>query len=148
MLVTVEELGKTSLYPEIIQKITRGDTEAAALQILAAESLVRSYMSKYNVTAIFGTETEAPTFTGPDVELIKKIIKIIAAYYLVRLSNPNVNIELYRADYEDALEWLKELQAGNVNPTLPYQPDDPDTPEDESAGDVFFDSLPKQNNFF
>lgn len=148
MLVTIQELGKTSLYPEIIDKITRGDNEAAELQILAAESLVRSYMSRYDTGAIFGTASEPPTFNGAEVELIKKTVKIIASYYLVRMANPNVNIELFRADYEDALSWLKELQAGNVNPELPYRPDDPDTEIDESAGDVYWNSNFKRIQHF
>lgn len=148
MLVTIEELGKTSLYPEIIQKITRSSNEAGELQILAAESLVRSYMSKYDLKAIFGDAETEPTFKGADVELIKKVIKIIASYYLVRLANPNVNIELYRADYEDAIDWLKELQNGKVNPDLPYKQDDPDTPDDEGLSDVSWKSNPQRNNFF
>ncbi|MDR1199047.1 MAG: DUF1320 domain-containing protein [Prevotellaceae bacterium] len=147
MLVTIEELGKTSLYPETIQRITRNDNEAAELQILAAESLVRSYMSKYDCSAIFGTAETQPAFNGSDVELIKKIVKIIASYYLVRLSNPNVKIELFRADYEDALDWLKDLQAGNVNPDLPYRPDD-ESQDGGANSDVYWNSLPKQNNFF
>jgi hypothetical protein len=148
MLVTIEELGKTSLYPEIINKITRNNQESAELQILAGESLVRSYMSRYDLDAIFGTSEHEPTFTGSDVNLIKKVVKIIASYYLVRLANPNVNIELYRADYEDAIDWLKDLQAGSVNPDLPYKPDNPDTPEDESAGDVWWQSnIKRKQNF-
>ncbi|MDR3286886.1 MAG: DUF1320 domain-containing protein [Prevotellaceae bacterium] len=147
MLVTIEELGKTSLYPEIIQKITRGNNEDAELQILAAESLVRSYMSKYDLDAIFGTTETQPTFKGSDVNLIKKIVKIITSYYLVRMANPNVNIELFRADYEDALDWLKDLQAGNVNPDLPYESDNSES-SDSKNSDVYFNSLPKQNNFF
>lgn len=148
MLVTIEELGQTSLYPEIIQKITRGSEAAAEMQILSAESLVRSYMSKYDTAAIFGTADTDPTFTGGDVELIKKMVKIIASYYLVRLANPNVQLELYRADYEDAVTWLKELQRGDVNPDLPYKPDNPDTPENESATDVSWSSNVKRINSF
>ncbi|MDR2472156.1 MAG: hypothetical protein LBD53_01150 [Tannerella sp.] len=148
MLVTIQELGKTSLYPETISKITRGDDEAAELQILAAESLVRSYMSRYDTAAIFGTATEPPTYNGTEVELIKKTVKIIASYYLVRMANPNVNIELFRADYEDALTWLKDLQAGNVNPDLPYRIDDPDTEIDESLGDVYWNSNIKRTQHF
>lgn len=148
MIVTVEDLGKTSLYPEIIQRITRGDNTAAELQILAAESFVKSYMSKYDTDAIFGTSTTAPTYTGGDVELIKKLVKIVASYYLVRLSNPNVNIELFRADFEDAQIWLKDLQKGNANPTLPYKQDNPDTSIDESNSDVNWGSNPKRINFF
>jgi len=145
MLVSVEELSKTSLYSEIIQRITRGDQEAAELQILAAESLVRSYMSRYDNDAIFGTDISEPTYTGAEVELIKKMVKIIASYYLVRLANPNVNIELFRADYEDALKWLKDLQSGLVNPNLPYKPD---PSVDTVTGGVWYNSLPKQTNFF
>jgi len=145
MLVTVKELSQTSLYSEIIQTITRGDQEAAELQILAAESLVRSYMSRYDTDAIFGTANSAPTYIGTEIELIKKIVKIIASYYLVRLSNPNVDIELFRADYEDALKWLRDLQSGLVNPNLPYKPD---PGVDIVTGGVWFDSLRKNNNFF
>ncbi len=148
MLVTIEELGQTSLYPEVIQKITRGSEAAAEMQILSAESLVRSYMSKYDTAAIFGTADVAPTFTGGDVELIKKTVMIIASYYLVRLSNPNVQLELYRADYEDAVTWLKELQRGKVNPDLPYKPDNPDTGGNESATDVSWSSNVKRINSF
>jgi hypothetical protein len=133
MLVKIEEIKKTSLYPEVVERIIRGDQEAAKLQILAAEALVKSYLHKYDIPAIFGTETEEPTFTGGDVEFIKKIIKIITSYYLVRLSNPNVDIKLYRADYEDALEQLSEIQAGNLNPNLPYAETNEDT-----VTDVFF----------
>ncbi len=146
MLVSIEDLSKTSLYAEIIQEITRGDNEAAELQILAAESLVRSYMSRYDNDSIFGTMESAPTYTGADVELIKKVVKIITSYYLVRMNNPDINIELFRADYEDAIKWLKDLQEGNVNPSLPYKPENPNA--DDVKGGVWWGSLPKQDNFF
>ena len=148
MLVTVEELGETSLYPEIINKITRNKQESAELQILSAESLVRSYMSKYDLDAIFGTSEQEPTFKGPAINLVKKVIKIVASYYLVRLANPNIDLELFRADYEDTIDWLKDLQSGKVNPDLPYRPDNPDTPEDESASGVHWNSNIKRIQSF
>ena len=148
MIVTVEELSTTSLYPEIIRAITRDNTQAAELQILAAESLTRSYMSKYDCDAIFGTVDKEPTYKGAALELIKKVIKIIASYYLVRLANPNVDLELFRLDYQDALDWLKDLQKGDVAPDLPYKPDDPNTPNDESGDSVAWTSNIKRNNHF
>lgn len=148
MIVTVEELSQTSLYPEIIKAITRDNTQAAELQILAAESLTRSYMSKYDCDAIFGTVDKEPTYKGAALELIKKVIKIIASYYLVRLANPNVDLELFRLDYQDALDWLKDLQKGDVAPDLPYKPDDPNTPNDESGDSVAWNSNIKRNNHF
>jgi phage gp36-like protein len=144
MLVSVEDLSKTSLYPEIIERIVRGNTSNAELQILAAESLTKSYMSKYDIQAIFGDKNNPPTFID---EHIKKIVKVIASYYLVRLANPNVNIELYRADYEDAIVWLERLQDGKVNPDLPYAPDNPDNPGGDN-NDVWWSSNPKRINFF
>ena len=148
MIVTIEELSQTSLYPEIIKAITRDNTQAAELQILAAESLTRSYMSKYDCDAIFGTVDKEPTYKGAALELIKKVIKIIASYYLVRLANPNVDLELFRLDYQDALDWLKDLQKGDVAPDLPYKPDDPNTPNDESGDSVAWTSNIKRNNHF
>mgnify|MGYP000975644809 FL=1 len=148
MIVTVEELSQTSLYPEIIKAITRDNTQAAELQILAAESLTRSYMSKYDCDAIFGTVDKEPTYKGAALELIKKVIKIIASYYLVRLATPNVDLELFRLDYQDALDWLKDLQKGDVAPDLPYKPDDPNTPNDESGDSVAWTSNIKRNNHF
>ena len=147
MLVSLEELGQTSLYPEIIKQITRNNENAAELHILDAESLVRSYMSKYDLDAIFGTTENPPTFTGADVNLVKKMIKLVASWYMVRMANPNVNIELYRADFEDAITWLEGLQAGKVNPDLPYKPTDPENP-DGNINEVYWQSNIQRKNFF
>lgn len=130
---------------EIIDTITRGDKEAAELQILAAEEYVKSFLFKYDLDAIFGTAEHAPTHPS---ELIKKAVKIIASYYLVRLANPNVDIELYRKDYEDTISILRDLRDGNNNASLPYAKDDETTEEDESNSETAWDSNPKRNNFF
>ena len=144
MIVTPEELGKTSLYPEVIAKITRGDTSAAELQILAAEDMARSYLFKYDLEAAFGTAGTPPSVESP---LLKKIVKMIASYYLVRMANPNVNIELFRDDYEHALALLADIRDGKNSIGLPYAPDDPDTPEDEGAGAMGWDSERKRRNY-
>lgn len=145
MLVTVEELGKTELYPEIINRIVRGDPRDAEQHILDAEDIAKGYMSKYDTDAIFGTEISDPTFPSRS---IKKVVKAIAAWFLVKKANPNVNIELFHEDFVWAIDWLKDLQAGNINPSLPYKPDDPDTPEDESLGQVWWDSNVKRKQNF
>ncbi len=144
MLVTVEELGQTELYPEIITKITRGSTTEAELQILTAEAFVKSYFSRYDTLAIFGDGTTAPTVTS---ELVKKLIKVVASWFLIRKANPNVNIDSFRADYEDVLDWLKDLQAGKVTPDLPYAPEDPNTGLSDGS-DVYFTSNTKRTNSF
>lgn len=145
MLVTVEELSQTDLYPEIISKITRGNQADADLQLATAEDIVKSYMSKYDLVAIFGSGDSAPTVESL---AIKRIIKTIASWYLVRKANPNVNIELFYDEYKTAIKWLEDLQAGKINPGLPYKPDNSEDGSPSTEQDVFFTSLPKQTNFF
>lgn len=142
MLVTVEELGQSDLYPEIIAKITRGSDTEAELQLATAEDIVKGYLSKYDLTAIFGTATTQPTFESLSV---KRIIKTIAAWFLIKRANPNVNTELFYDDYKNAIKWLEDVQEGKINLQLPFAPV---TPETEANDGVYFNSLPKQNNFF
>ena len=145
MLVSIDELTSTSLYPEVLSAITRNDPHAAELQILSAEELAKSHLFKYDLNAVFGTADTPPTHPS---ELVKKLVKMIASYYLVRMASPNVNIELYRLDYQDAMKMLEDIRDGRNNPNLPYATDNPDTPEDEAGDLVFFDSNPKQSQFF
>lgn len=145
MLVSIDELASTSLYPEVLSAITRNDPHAAELQILSAEELCKSYLFKYDLNAVFGTTDTPPTHPS---EFVKKLVKIIASYYLVRMSSPNVNIELYRLDYQDAMKMLEDIRDGRNNPNLPYATDNPDTPEDEAGDSVFYASNPKQSQFF
>ena len=144
MLVTIDELASTSLYPEVLSAITRNDPHAAELQILSAEELCKSYLFKYDCEALFGSLTAAPSHPS---ELIKKLVKIIASYFLVRMASPNVNIELYRLDYQDAIRMLEDIRDGRNNPALPYAADNPNTPIDEAGDSFFFSSNPKQSQY-
>jgi hypothetical protein len=141
MLVQPKEL-ETELYAEIIGEITRGDETETVIQIKAAEAFCKSYLFKYDLNALFGVdaaegvEAVAPTLVD---ENLKKCIKVIAAYWLVRKSSPNVNVDLFREDYEMMIGnkenpgWLVEIRDGYLNPAWPYKIDDPGTPDvDES----------------
>ena len=142
MLVTATELGQTDLYPEIIDKITRGNATEVEIQLATAEDVVKGYMGKYDLVAIFGLGTTLPTVESLS---IKKIIKTLATWYLLKRANPNVNTELVYDDYKVAIRWLEDLQAGKINLALPYAPvTDPASIENG----VSFNSLPKQRNFF
>ena len=142
MLVSVEELGQSDLYPEIISKITRGSNTEAELQLATSEDIVKGYLSKYDLVAIFGNGTTQPTVESLSV---KRIIKTIAAWFLIKRANPNVNTELFYDDYKNAIKWLEDVQAGKINLGLPFAPV---TPETEANDGVYFTSLPKQRNFF
>lgn len=152
MLVKPEDL-RTELYPEILDAITRGDSNELVQQIKAAESFVQGYLFKYDLKALFGTETEEPTH--PDDNL-KKVVKTIAVYWLVKKANPNVNLDLYREDWELLIGtnkdpgWLTDIKQGRINPDWPYKPDDASTNPDESKeqSDVYFTSTRKRTQFF
>lgn len=136
MLVNPKEL-ETELYPEIIGEIVRGDENEVIIQIKAAEAFCKSYLFKYDLKALFGVDAigETPAIAPTVVdENLKKCVKIIASYWLVRKSNPNSSVDLFREDYEMMIGtkaepgWLTEIKEGYLNPDWPYRPDDPATP--------------------
>lgn len=156
MLVQPSELN-TELYPEIQSAITRGDENEVVTQIKAAEDFCKSYLFKYDLKALFGDDTANPVVAPTVVdENLKKTIKVIASYWLVRKSNPSVNLELFREDWQlmigdkEGPGWLYDIKEGNVNPNWPYKADDPTTPEDESAQNdgTYWNSNPKRNQRF
>jgi hypothetical protein len=153
MLVQPDEL-KTELYPEIIDAITRSDDAQVIIQIKAAEDFVKGYLFKYDLKALLGTETIAPTVID---ENLKKVIKIIACYWLVRKANPNVSLDLFREDWmlmigtKDEPGWLTEIKNGHINPDWPYKPDDlltTNVDESQINSDVHWNSNYKRINRF
>lgn len=156
MLVQPSELN-TELYPEVIEAITRSDSDEVVAQIKAAEDFCKSYLFKYDLKALFGDDTVVPVL-APTVKdnNLKKTIKVIASYWLVRKANPNVNLELFREDWElmignkEVPGWLYDIKEGNINPDWPYKPDNTTTPEDESTVNdgVYWNSAPKRTQRF
>ncbi len=151
-LVTVEDL-QTELYPEIIDQITRNNEQEVLDQIAAAESFAKGFLFKYDTIALFGTDTQAPTVVD---ENLKKVIKIIASYWLLRKSSPNSSLDLYREDWQLMIGtkqepgWLTDVKEGRINPDWPYKPNDPSTEiaEDKQHADVSFSSNRKRQNSF
>jgi hypothetical protein len=156
MLVQPSELN-TELYPEIQAAITRGNNDEAVEQIKAAEDFCKSYLFKYDLKALFGDDIANPVVAPTVIDNnLKKTIKVIASYWLVRKANPNVNLDLFREDWEimignkDIPGWLYDIKEGNINPDWPYKVDNTETPEDESAQNdgVFWGSNSKRTQRF
>ena len=146
MIISIQELQQTELYPEVIEAISRSSEDAVKLQIMAAESFCKSYLFKYDLSAAFGTETTPPEVDSP---MLKKIVKTIAAYYLLRMANPNFNLELYQGEYEAVVRLLEDIRDGNNNITeLPYKTDDPATPDIEGELGTSWSSNPNRKNHF
>lgn len=100
--------------------------------IKTAIAKAKSYLSRFDLLKLFGNHL---TTEEVDDENLKSLVKDIACWYLVRLANPNINLELFRTIYEDAITWLVLVQKGGADPEgWPYKEDNADTEYDESSG--------------
>ncbi len=117
--LTKEEL-TTHLRSESIASITRNDNALAQSAIDGAITEAKGYLSRFDTDAIFSAK-------GSDRnELLLIFVKDIAAWHLVNIVNPNIEMKLRQDRYERAISWLKDVQKGIVEPDLP-KPEDVDT---------------------
>lgn len=131
---------KTHMYPEVIDEISRQDDNIIERAINAAIAEAKAYMSRFDLLALFGDANTEPTFVS---EHLKNLTKDIACWHLIRLANPNVNLELFRSIYKDAVDFLTKVMKGQADPGWPYKQDNADTPADENAF-VQWSSNPKR----
>ena len=139
---------KTHVYSEIIDEITRQDDEIVEKGIKAAIGEAKGYLSRYDKLAIFGTDSVAPTVSDDDLAYLREVVIEIAVWKIVRLCNPNVELKLMRTGYEDAINWLKMVQKGQVDPSLPYKADDATTEGFNENNSIQFSSNTKRDNHF
>jgi len=137
-LITKADL-TTHIYPEITDLITRSDDSLLDKAIAMGEGEAKSYLNRYDLTTLFGG-----TFTD---EFLKGIVKDIISWHIIKLANPNINMELFRTSYEDAIRFLEKVMKGLTDPGWPLRPDDPTTPIDD-AGNVEYRTNPKRRNSF
>lgn len=155
MLVQPAEL-TSELYQEIIDEITRNNPNEVLTQLKAAEDFCKSYLFKFDLKALFGDDKAQPPVAPTVVdENLKKCIKVIASYWLVRKSNPNTSVDLFREDYEmmigtkESPGWLTQVKEGYLVPKWPYAIDDTETTDvDESQNSVSWSSNKKRINSF
>ena len=143
LFLTSDEL-KTHVYEEIVNEITRDDDDIITQAIQTAIDEAKGYLTRFDLEAIFDDPE-------PDERnrMLLATIKDLAAWHLIKLANPNIDIEFRRMLYEDALRWLKGVQKGDIDVALPT----PDNTDDEgvigeSDGAVKWKSNPKRNNHF
>ena len=127
------------IYPEILEEITRGDDALVTRAINMGEAEVRSYLNRYDLATMF--------VTGYTNEFLRSLCTDVVCWHLIKLSNPSINIELFRTAYEDAVKYLDKIQKGNVDPEWPLKADNADTLNDE-AGHIFSVSNTKRNNHY
>jgi phage gp36-like protein len=121
---------KTHLYPEITDAITRMDDDIVTRGINAAIAEVKAYLSRFDLVKLFGNSSNEPEVSS---EHLKNITKDIACWHLIKLANPNVNLELFRTIYTDAIKFLEKVMKGQADPEgWPYKIDDTATPGNEN----------------
>ncbi|HBL73835.1 MAG: DUF1320 domain-containing protein [Bacteroidetes bacterium GWF2_42_66] len=138
MYLSTAELS-THLYAENIEVITRGDDTMTEAAIDAAIQEAKGYLAAFDRTAIFGA---VGTNRNP---LLLTFVKDIAAWHLINLCNAGTEFKVRQDRYERAVNWLKEVQKGNVQPDLPALED---TEGVEITNPIRFGSNEKRNQHF
>jgi len=133
----------TVIYQEIIDEITRNDYTILSRAIASAIAEAKMYLSRYDLIQLFGSDTIDPTL--PD-EYLKSLVKDLAAWHVIKLSNANLDYNHIRSCYEDAVSTLKMIQRGQSNPEgWPYKET---TGQTAPNGDsVEYSSNCKRNNY-
>lgn len=142
MIITSADLG-TNIYPEILTEIIRGDDTITDRAITTAVQEAKLYLSRYDLPLLFG-DNKNP---GIDDELLKRLVKDIACWHLLRLSNVGIDYTAYRTAYQDALTILKNIQSGAAEPDgWPYA----NTTEEEipDSNAIEWTSNPRRTNYY
>lgn len=135
----------THMLPETIDEITRADESIVTAAIAVAVSYAKSYLARFNVDALFGTNGDEYTPPTVEDENLKSKVKDIACWELIKRTNPNIDLKLLRTNYEDAVQWFNDVKKMQEAPAgWLYPVDDPNT-QDPEGKMVFFQSNTKRN---
>ena len=136
MFLQASELDST-IYPEVKQAISRGQTDIVNLHINEATALIQSRLiKKYDIVP----ELQK---TGNDRHpLLLKYCKDIAIYFLYDQAE-SIPAKRVKA-YDDAIVWLKDLASGQA--VLAGVPDAPVEETATPATNAQFGSTEKRNN--
>lgn len=108
MLLTTDL--KTHIYGELVSAISRDDATIMETAIKAAVKQAKGYLHRYDLEELFGAAGSERD------ELLLMYLKDLAAWHFITLANANIDLELRKTRYDDALKALKEIQAGKVSP--------------------------------
>lgn len=123
-----------SIHAEILNAITREDNNIIEVAEKRAIEEMKGYLkARYDVDSIFSTN-------GNNRNPVILMMAIdIAIYHLHCIHNPRKLTQLRQERYDRAIEWLKQVNRGQVNPTgLPVL-----TPQ-TTKGYVRYNSNPKR----
>lgn len=137
--LTQEEL-KTHIRQEHTELLSRGDDTIVEAAIDGAIEEAWGYLvNLYDVEEIFSRE-------GKDRNnLLLIMVKDIAVYHFVKLTNSIGYFEHRQKIYDRAIEWLDGVGKGEISPRLPRKKDEDGNPQ---AGLIHSSSNPKRVQHF
>lgn len=143
-IITIADLG-THIYQEYLDEITRDDDDLIQSAIDRAVDQAAGYCSRYDITALFGSASVNASVESPQ---LKGIVKDLALWHLIQLSNPNIEMNRAQAAYEYAVSWLKDLQKGLIMPNgWPYHDTTTDGTPPEGDAVAFSSNVKRRNHF-
>jgi phage gp36-like protein len=133
----------STIHREILDAVVRNDDAIIDVAEDAAIQEMRGYLSqKYNCDMIFsasGTERN---------HLILMFAKDITVYHLFCIHNPMKMSKMREDRYNRAIEWLKDVQQGNIVPDgLPTISSDKDISGSQGTGFVMSSNVKRNNHF-
>lgn len=112
----------THLFAEVSAEINRDDASRMQTAIDAAVAEALGYLTAYDTEVIFSAEEDGRN------PILLLYVKDIAVWHFIQLANPGVDLQLRETRYEKAIAWLKDVQKGIANPSLPLPPEVENTP--------------------
>lgn len=129
---------KTHLYKENVDIIQRGDDTILTAAVEGAIAEAKGYLGAYDIERIFNVEASDRN------PLLLIWVKDIATWHFLVLCNAGYELELREQRYKQAIDWLKNVQKGNITPNLPKIEDT----KDENASWIKYGSNPQKQQHF
>jgi phage gp36-like protein len=107
-LLTIADM-KTHLYAGVRNVITQGDTSILQNAIDTAIAEAKGFCSRFNLVLLFD-ETDLPD------PILQMHCKNMAKWHFITLANPSIDYTDAETRYDQAIKWLKEVQAARAVP--------------------------------
>lgn len=142
-IISIDDL-YARIYEEEVNEITRENDNIATRAINAAIEEAKMYLSRYDIPALFGTDTEEPTVRSP---MLKDICTDLAVWRLVQLANPGIDYKQAKESYDASARTLRDIQALRAMPDgWPYRDTTGQTAPEGSTVSASYNR--KRNNDF
>lgn len=131
---------RTHLTKAQIKVISEEDETILLSAIDTAISEAKGYLGAYDRGRIFGARGEERS------AILVSIVQDMATFHFLKLCNYGADLEFRTFLYQRAIDWLKQVQKGQVEPDLPRLDEDGDG---EPDGALFlYGSNPRRTHHF